>query len=142
MTAENFYTEGGKRWFRTGDVGELFEDGTLRIIDRKKDLVKLQLGEYVSLGKVESQLKTHPLVENICVYGDSYQVILESVPNNDTDMCFLQPYTVAVMVPIRNALEKLATELGKTYSEYNDLCKDSDIIQVSVSSDCIQRSFE
>ena len=57
-------------------------------------------------------------------------------------MCFLQPYTVAVMVPIRNALEKLATELGKTYSEYNDLCKDSDIIQVSVSADCIHRSFE
>jgi len=112
MTEENFFTEGGKRWFRTGDVGEQFEDGTLRIIDRKKDLVKLQLGEYVSLGKVESQLKTHPLVENICVYGDSYQ-----------------PYTVAVMVPIRSALEKLATELGKTYSEYNDLCKDSDIIQ-------------
>ena len=114
MTEENFYEEGGKRWFRTGDVGELYDDGTLRIIDRKKDLVKLQLGEYVSLGKVESQLKTHPLVENICVYGDSYQ-----------------PYTVAVMVPIRNALEKLATELGKTYSEYNDLCKDSDIIQVT-----------
>ena len=43
-------------------------------MDRKKDLVKLQLGEYVSLGKVEAQLKTHPLVENICVYGDSYQV--------------------------------------------------------------------
>merc|ERR1719192_477819 len=117
MTAENFFSEGGKRWFRTGDVGELFEDGTLRIIDRKKDLVKLQLGEYVSLGKVESQLKTHPLVENICVYGDSYQ-----------------PYTVAVMVPIRNALEKLATELGKTYSEYNDLCKDSDIIQAVIKS--------
>ena len=32
------------------------EDGNLRIIDRKKDLVKLQLGEYVSLGKV-SEMK-------------------------------------------------------------------------------------
>jgi len=43
------------------------------LIDRKKDLVKLQLGEYVSLGKVEARLKTHPLVENICVYGDPYK---------------------------------------------------------------------
>ena len=34
------------------------------------------------------------------------------------------------MVPIRNALEKLASELGKTYSDYNVLCKDNDIIQV------------
>ena len=42
----------------------------------------------------------------------------------------VQPYTVAVMVPIRNALEKLASELGKTYSDYNVLCKDNDIIQV------------
>ena len=73
-TEEDFYNEGGKRWFRSGDIGEMFEDGTVRIIDRKKDLVKLQLGEYVSLGKVESQLKTHPLVENICVYADSFQV--------------------------------------------------------------------
>ncbi len=46
-------------------------DGTLKIIDRKKDLVKLQFGEYVSLGKVESVLKTSSIVENVCVYGDS-----------------------------------------------------------------------
>ena len=35
------------------------------------------------------------------------------------------------MVPIRSALEKLATDLGKTYSDYNKLCEDNDIIQVS-----------
>ena len=33
--------------------------------------VKLQFGEYVSLGKVESVLKTCPIVENVCVYGES-----------------------------------------------------------------------
>lgn len=44
--------EDGVRWFHTGDVGQWHPDGVLEIIDRKKDIVKLQMGEYVSLGKV------------------------------------------------------------------------------------------
>ena len=36
-----------------GDIGQMMPDGTIRIVDRKKDLVKLQGGEYVSLGKVQ-----------------------------------------------------------------------------------------
>ena len=40
---------------------------------RLKSPILFQLGEYVSLGKVEAQLKTHSLVENICVYGDPYR---------------------------------------------------------------------
>jgi len=71
-TLEEYFTdEEGIRWFKTGDIGSVDQDGALRIIDRKKDLVKLQGGEYVSLGKVESVLKTCPLVDNACVYGDS-----------------------------------------------------------------------
>ena len=62
-TKEDFYTdETGRRWFRTGDIGEMAHDGTLKIVDRKKDLVKLNHGEYVSLGKVESLLKTCPII--------------------------------------------------------------------------------
>ncbi|XVF36903.1 hypothetical protein REPUB_Repub19eG0098900 [Reevesia pubescens] len=44
--------ERGMRWFYTGDIGQFHADGCLEIIDRKKDIVKLQHGEYVSLGKV------------------------------------------------------------------------------------------
>jgi len=44
--------EHGVRWFYTGDIGQFHPDGCLEIIDRKKDIVKLQHGEYVSLGKV------------------------------------------------------------------------------------------
>ncbi|XP_064837607.1 long-chain-fatty-acid--CoA ligase 4-like isoform X2 [Oncorhynchus masou masou] len=75
--------EQGQRWFCTGDVGEIHSDGCLQIVDRKKDLVKLQAGEYVSLGKVESALKNCPLIDNICAYANSDQnyVISFVVPN-------------------------------------------------------------
>lgn len=42
----------------------------LSCTDRKKDLVKLQAGEYVSLGKVEAALKNLPLIDNICAYAN------------------------------------------------------------------------
>ena len=51
----------------------------MKIIDRKKDIVKLQNGEYVSLNKIESVIKLLPLVENCCVIADgrkSYCVCL------------------------------------------------------------------
>ena len=61
----------GDRWFRTGDIGQINPvTGSLRLIDRRKDLVKLQMGEYVSLSKVESEIKIHPLVDTVCVYAD------------------------------------------------------------------------
>lgn len=110
-TKEEFFEDSGKRWFKTGDIGEFSKDGAMKIIDRKKDLVKLQLGEYVSLGKVESQLKTHPLVENVCVYGDSWQ-----------------SYVVALMVPVKASLEKMAGELGKMEPDYDKLCKDPEVV--------------
>ena len=54
------------------------------LTDRKKDLVKLSTGKFVSFGKIESVLKVCPFVENICVYAD---------PTRD--------YTVAMIVPSR-----------------------------------------
>uniref|UniRef100_A0A8C8GXX5 long-chain-fatty-acid--CoA ligase n=1 Tax=Oncorhynchus tshawytscha TaxID=74940 RepID=A0A8C8GXX5_ONCTS len=63
--------EQGQRWFCTGDiVGRWL----------RKDLVKLQAGEYVSLGKVESALKTAPLLKTF-VHIDQNYVISFVVPN-------------------------------------------------------------
>ncbi|XP_042229990.1 long chain acyl-CoA synthetase 9, chloroplastic-like [Homarus americanus] len=109
-TQEDFYDEDGCRWFRTGDIGEFLEDGSLQIIDRKKDLVKLQFGEYVSLGKVESELKVSPYVENICVYADPSK-------NN----------IVAIVSPVQRNLEDLARSLGKEDLRREKLCLDDDI---------------
>jgi len=111
-TAEEYFTDNtGRRWFKSGDIGQVEEDGTLRIIDRKKDLVKLQFGEYVSLGKVESVLKTCALVENICIYGDS-----------------TRSYVVALACPDRLNLDRLATKLGKPGLDFAAQCNDKDLI--------------
>lgn len=54
LTKEAFYRDEktGVQWFRTGDIAEINGAGLVRIIDRRKDLVKMDNGEYVSLGKV------------------------------------------------------------------------------------------
>nr|GMD19144.1 long chain acyl-CoA synthetase 9, chloroplastic [Ipomoea batatas] len=64
--------ERGMRWFYTGDIGQFHGDGCLEIIDRKKDIVKLQHGEYVSLGKVEAVLVISPYVDSIMVHADPF----------------------------------------------------------------------
>merc|ERR1712106_399849 len=111
-TDEEFFTDDeNRRWFKTGDVGQVEGDGTLRIIDRKKDLVKLQFGEYVSLGKVESVLKTCPLVENICIYGDSSR-----------------SYVVAIVCPDRLNFDRLAKKIGKPTLDFAVQCTDKDLI--------------
>ncbi|KAH9996438.1 long-chain-fatty-acid-CoA ligase [Xylariaceae sp. FL0662B] len=65
------YTSDG--WFRTGDIGEIDAVGHIKIIDRVKNLVKLQGGEYIALEKLESIYRGSPYVHNLMVYGDSEQ---------------------------------------------------------------------
>ncbi|KAM9349239.1 long-chain-fatty-acid--CoA ligase 3b [Symphorus nematophorus] len=91
-----FVDENGQRWFCTGDIGEFHPDGCLKIIDRKKDLVKLQAGEYVSLGKVEAVLKNCSLIDNICAYANSDQsyVISFVVPNHKQLMALAEQMQV------------------------------------------------
>lgn len=58
QTHDAYFTDSdGIRYFKTGDIGEWTEDGTLRIFDRKKDLVKLSHGEVSS--------NTHSIVRAI-----------------------------------------------------------------------------
>ncbi|XP_035218084.1 long-chain-fatty-acid--CoA ligase 4-like isoform X3 [Stegodyphus dumicola] len=113
LTKESFKEEDGVKWFYTGDIGEMYPDGTFKIIDRKKDLVKLQYGEYISLGKVEAELKTCPLVDNICVVGNG-----------------LHDYLVALVVPNIQQLRNLAVSLGKQELSIHELCQDPSVISI------------
>ncbi|MBM3104206.1 AMP-binding protein [Pseudomonas sp. V1] len=66
LTAQS-YTEDGL--FRTGDRGEMDEQGRLRITGRVKELFKTAKGKYVAPVPIEAKLGNHPRVEASCVTG-------------------------------------------------------------------------
>ncbi|TDC20581.1 long-chain fatty acid--CoA ligase [Streptomyces sp. 8K308] len=67
QTAEVLDADG---WFHTGDIGELSDDGYLRITDRKKDLFKTSLGKYVAPTEIEGRFKAVcPYVSTMLVVG-------------------------------------------------------------------------
>jgi long-chain acyl-CoA synthetase len=58
-------------WLHTGDIATLDEDGYVRIIDRKKELIINAGGKNMSPANIESQIKAaHPLIGQVAVIGD------------------------------------------------------------------------
>ncbi len=84
--------EGG--WFHTGDVGELDQDGFLRITDRKKDLIVTAGGKKVSPQPIENVLKRDPLIAEAILVGDR------------------RPFVVALVVPDFARLREWAESRG------------------------------
>jgi len=117
---ETIFTKDG--WFRTGDVGQWNPDGTLDIIDRIKNLVKLSGGEYIALERLESIYKSCNLVSNICVHAD---------PNAK------QP--IAIIIPHEQQLvQTLENKSGgpPSHTVMADLCKD-DRVRDLVLKECL-----
>lgn len=74
-TAEMFDEEG---WLKTGDIGELDEDGFLKITGRKKEIIVLSSGKNVAPALTENLVRESHLISHCFVYGDgkSYCVAL------------------------------------------------------------------
>ncbi len=57
-------------WFRTGDIGQLDQDGFLFITDRKKELLKTSGGKLIAPQPIENRLKANVLVAQAALVGD------------------------------------------------------------------------
>lgn len=81
-TAEAFTEDG---WFLTGDVGMVYPNGSVKIIDRSKNIFKLSQGEYIAPEKIEQIMVLSPMIEQCFLYGDSFKNACVSVIIPDQD---------------------------------------------------------
>jgi len=95
-------------YFHTGDIGE-FEGKSLKITDRKKDLLVLGNGKNVAPQPIENKLKTSPLVAEAVVLGDGME------------------YCVALIVPKVEAVNARLSAEGKSPVQEGELASSADV---------------
>ena len=102
----------GERWFMTGDLGKLDDEGFLYIVGRKKEIIVTAGGKNVAPAVLEDRLRSHPLVSQCMVVGDN------------------QPFIAALVTIDPDALKAWVANNKKDGASINDLINDPDLIAV------------
>ncbi len=99
-------------WFHTGDIGELDEDGYLKITDRKKHIIVTSGGKNIAPLPIEQLIAENKYVDQVMVAGEK------------------KPFLVALIVPNFSELESFADEEQLSCSSKNDLIEQKQVRQI------------
>ena len=100
------------RWFKTGDLGKLDDEGFLYIVGRKKELIVTAGGKNVAPAVLEDRVRAHPLISQCMVVGDN------------------QPFIAALVTIDQDALKNWITNNKKDGASLSNLVNDPDLIAV------------
>ena len=111
-------------WLHTGDVGEIDDDGDLRITDRKKDIIITAGGKNIAPSELENSLKFSPFIKEAIIIGDRrkylsclIQIELENVAHwaQNNRIAYTNYKSLATHPEVRNLIQ---TEVEKTNGNF------------------------
>tara|TARA_B100001123_G_scaffold387872_1_gene463422 strand:- start:734 stop:2293 length:1560 start_codon:yes stop_codon:yes gene_type:complete len=70
-------------WIHTGDVGEIDEEGYIKITDRKKDIIVNSGGDNISPSRIQEKLEFEPEIEQSMIYGDYKNFLVAIIVPNE-----------------------------------------------------------
>jgi long-chain acyl-CoA synthetase len=106
---EALYPDG---WLTTGDIATIDEEGFLRIVDRKKDILITAGGKNVAPQNIENLFKVDPCISQVMVYGDR------------------KKYLTALFTLDQAEVESYAREKGIECNNFGELTRHPEIVRL------------
>jgi len=119
-------------YFHTGDIGEICNDGFLKITDRKKEMFKTSGGKYVAPALLENQLKQSLFIEQIMVIGEGEKMPAALIqPNNEFvkewakrhDIIFNSNQEIAENQKLRDRVQEEIDEANSKFGKWEQIKK-------------------
>jgi long-chain acyl-CoA synthetase len=138
QTAAAFDSEG---YLLTGDIGEIDDDGFLRVIDRKKDIIVTSGGKNVAPQPIESRLKQALLVDVAVVIGDRRNFIAALVSPDfeelgkwarERDLSFSSNGDLVLLEEVREAFQEVVDGVNEGLARYEQI-KEFRLLPVTLS---------
>ncbi|CAN5455288.1 hypothetical protein BH09ACT12_BH09ACT12_12480 [soil metagenome] len=103
-------------WVHTGDIGELDDDGFLRVVDRKKEMILTSSGKNIAPSNIESRLTESPIIAHAMAVGDA------------------RPYVVALLTLDSEAAPLIAARMGIEFTDLAQLADRPEIRALALQS--------